>query len=662
MPDYGPPDNILTIGADQRFASGPESGRETKTPSKRKLWDFFQAQIRIFEHKRRIVEKDWRRAERAFRNLGAGNYYDLDWYNTVGNELREGLPYAATMTTVAALAPKRPSFQVKAKRSSARKKAKAVGLLLKNAWATDERQRLIQKAIIRARHNGFMVGRVVFETDYDVWQKKFEEEKEAEDKRAELTTEDRQLEELVDAAFREEIQNTPDRPHPLTGQADHNVRWGEVGARLVDNRKYVADPEAENFVTGPRWEGERIRMRLTDLRENPRYDKTVASRVMPNAGTSSSIQAFFGRNDRRSAVEASVPLSHQMVDVYEIVDYTDPRFKEEGGALITLSLDAPGLLEYRANPYGRRLYRVSEWNGDEFEQFPQTDFEGWEDIWHASKEVLYRMVRALRRSPNGKIVTDSNNAANADEIDGLLDNDDASIVPIDLGNTNDVRKAYGEIATRQVSPEYANALNVFLNRIRLVEGLGPNQFGGAPLKSETSATEAGEIGTFARARLDVKERAVESFVNGLAKDFVSTAFRFLEPDEIAELIGDEQFDASNIAEISKSEAGDLVDLDISIESGSMAPDSDSKKIQKIQLALGLMAQDPIMATQLNRDVFLEVINDVLSLDTGDEMFVGQDSEMATLNRLVQQVGGAGGKQGSAPRQPGQSNAAGIPGR
>ena len=139
---------------------------------------------------------------------------------------------------------------------------------------------------------------------------------------------------------------------------------------------------------------------------------------MPNAGRSSSVQAFFGRDNIRSAVETSVPLSHQMVDVYEIVDYTDPLYKEQGGALMTLSLDTPGLLEYRANPYGRRLYRVQEWNGTEFELFPQTDFEGWEDIWHASKEVLYRMVRALRRSPNGKLVVDSNSAANADELDG----------------------------------------------------------------------------------------------------------------------------------------------------------------------------------------------------------------------------------------------------
>ena len=114
----------------------------------------------------------------------------------------------------------------------------------------------------------------------------------------------------------------------------------------------------------------------------------------------------------------------------------------------------------------------------------------------------------------------------------------------------------------------------------------------------------------------MKESAVESFVNGLATDYVSTVFRFLEPDEISDIIGDGLFDKARLAEITKSESGDLVDLDIQVMSGSMTPESDNKKVQKITLALQLIAQDPIMQTQLNRDVFLDIINEVLGLDTG----------------------------------------------
>ena len=177
-----------------------------------------------------------------------------------------------------------------------------------------------------------------------------------------------------------------------------------------------------------------------------------------------------------------------------------------------------------------------------------------------------------------------------------------------------------------MSPEYINFLRFVLELIRLFEGLGPNQFGGAALKSETSATEAGEIGNFSRARLDVKEFALRRWMNGLAKKYVSAVFRFCDFD------GSWRWSAKRSRRLRSTSTRHAQATSLTCRLRSRPgqwPRGPAQKAQKLMMLMNILTLDPLLMQQLNRDNVTNLLNDIFSnLDTGEDMFVPLDSMQA----------------------------------
>lgn len=614
-----------------------------KKPNERDLGIYFSAQIHVAESLRKNPEKRWQEAIRAFNNQVIISETDTIFDGIQTDQMiKSGLPYAATMTTVAALSARNPSFKTKPKKKGARDIAKTVRLVLKNHWNVDERQWLMQKAVMSARHTGLMIGRVICETDYDEFEAKMSKAEAAADRRAEMSSDESAIEDMLDKLVNADIAAIDTAGNQLlTESADHHIRPDQTTVILVSPMEYVADPDARTFTHGVRWEGVKKYARMIDLKSNPRYDKKALARLKPNCQPT---------RDMQKAMPA-MPADFQMVAYYEIYDYADPEWKKEGGALMTIVADQDLVLERRPNPYGQRVFEVGEYNADpcdpsnEMSRYPQTDFDSWKEHWYAFQDILYRALRQIQKAPYSTLVLDKDAGISADEIEGILESTGPGVVAIPL-NDKPIQQVMQELQTKQVSPEYINFLRFILDLIRLFEGLGPNQFGGAPLKSETSATEAGEIGNFSRARLDVKEFALRRWLNGLAKKYVSTLFRFSDFSEIVEMVGDEI--AQHSIDIDKAKAADVIDVSIEVEAGSTAPDGPVQKIQKVQMLMQILTMDPMLVQALNRDLMFNLLNDIFGdLDTGDDMFVALDSMQAQANRAMGYL--QSGANGPAPK-------------
>jgi len=649
-----PPSSIL--GFQTKRSADVLNVTSTK-PNTKDLGTYFSGQIRVAEAlRKKNAEQRWREAIRAFNNEAVQSTDDSWVFGATNSQMvKSGLPYAATMTTVAALTANSPNFVVRPKKQGSRDRSKLTRLILKNSFDSDYHQWLMQKAVMMGRHTGLMIGRVFIETDFDEHEAEMDKEREASDRRSVLSTEDAALEDQLDRLVAADTDEMVEEMDPIfTEEADHYVRPDRVCIRLESPFDVVFDPDARTFTHGVRWEGVRKRARIIDLKANPRYDRKALAKLKPNRQPSKEV----------TRLNPTLPPDYQLVEYYEIFDYSDPEWRREGGALMTIVVDQELVLERRKNPYGGRVFEVTEYNAEpcdpmnEMSRYPQTDFDSWKEHWYAFQDILYRALRQIQKAPYSTLVLDKDAQISCDEIEGILESSGPSVVEIQTDG-KPLQSIMQELQTKQVSPEYINFLRFILDLVRLFEGLGPNQFGGAPLKSETSATEAGEIGNSSRARLNVKEFALRRFLNGLAKKYVSAVFRFSDFDEIVEMVGEDV--AKHAIDIDRARASDILDVSISIEAGSMAPDGVPQKIQKIMMLMQVLGTDPMLMQQLNRDLVVSVLNDIFGdLETGEDMFVPLDSLQAQAGRMMQML--QQGAQGSPSKgKPSPPKQAPIPG-
>lgn len=619
---------------------------------------YYQNQIRVWEEMRARAEPRWAAAVAAFNNSPKKTADDAWIFGDMRDQMiRAGLPYAATMTTVAALTSRYPNFVTRPKKAGSRELAKLARLILKNEWNCDERQWLIQKAVMMLRHTGLVIGKIEAARDFDEWEKEQEEEFERSQELAGISSEDAAIMEMVDTLAESAIaESEEDYGYELTAEVNHQIRKNEIGVILVSPYDYYADPDCSNLTYGVRWEAIRRRMLLCDLQDNPRYEKSVTKRLKPNVRS---------RYKYPLGTATMMPESHQLIDVYEVYDYFHPKYKHVGGAMLTVCPGCEDYLEIRENPYGCRPFSVQEYNvdltkpDDEGVIFPQTDFDSWKEAWYGFQDILHRAMRQLQKAPYSTICVDTEASASPDEIEAALDNSGPGVVRLALDG-KPINAVLQELRTAQVSPEYINFLRFLLEIIRLAEGLGPNQFGGAPLKSETSGTEAAEIGNSSRLRLDVKEYAITRWQNDMAKKFVDMKFRFNDFDEIVQSVGEE---AAQIGlDIEAARAGDILDVSVQIEAHSMSPEGPQQKLAKLTQLYGLLMQDPLLAQQTNRDAVLNLCNDIFSdLDTGEDMFVPLDDPRAMLNMLRSMMaqGGGGPAKGKPSPPKSQPASAGV---
>lgn len=639
-----PDPNVFRVGGRQRGVMATK----TKETTAQDRADYYSSEIQTSIAMTKKHEPRWREAIRAYNNERQlkSSLEEVILELDQDTMIRSGLPYAMSMTTQAALVANYPAFITKANRSDAREMAKLARMVLKNKWNCDDRQYLMSKWVLCCRHTGKMISHLVYEGDWkDVEAKHAEEEKRIE-RRADMSTEEAALDETAEALVMADMQEIDDSKALIGETANHDVAPQNVGVEFVSPFNYFPDPEAGNLWNGVRFEFIRRRARLRDLRMNKAYKNT--DQLRPNMAT----------REVYMAARANLPEDYQMVEYFVGYDYEDPEFKDKGGAMIVIVPDQRLELYHGPNPWRRRPIVVGEWNADisdpdsEMAIHPQTDFDSWKDYWAAFEDIMFRAFRQLQKAPYSTIAIDDESQATDEQLEAVLKNSGPGIVRIALDGKK-INEVLMELQTKQVSPEYLNYLRFILEMVRIFEGLSANQLGGGALKSETSATEVAEIGNMSRARLDVKDRALRRFLVATARNYLSGVFDIHEIPEIIEWVGDEV--ASEI-DADKAKMGSLMDISISIEAGSMAPEGPQQKFAKLQMLLALLQADPILAQTQNREWLMDLISDIFAdWDTGREPFVDFTDAQAQVYRALQAMqGGAGG--GSPPAIPGQSNA------
>lgn len=644
-----PDPNVFKIGGRNRSS---QSGKTVESTDADRA-AYYSAEIHTSETMRRKHEPRWREAIRAYNN----QHDSIDSIESAVLELapdtmvRSGLPYAMSKTTEAALVANYPAFITKAMRADAKERAKLARMILKNKWNCDERQYLLSKWVLCGRHTGLMISHMVYEGDWDDVEKMQKEEQDKIDRRATMSTEEAMLDETAQALVDADMQEIEEDSSLIGATANHDVAPRNVGVEFVSPFDYVPDPEAKNLVNGVRWEFIRRRARLMDLKANKGYKCT--DELRPNMAT----------REGYMRARAEVPEAYQMVEYYIGYDYEDPEFKAEGGSMIVIVPDQRLILYRDKNPWGRRPIAVGEWNADisdpdsEMTIYPQTDFDSWKDYWKAFQDIMFRAFRQLQKAPYSTIVLDDESSMSSEQITAILANSGPGVVRAALDG-KPINQVMMELQTKQVSPEYLNYLRFILEMIRIFEGLSANQLGGGALKSETSATEAAEIGNMSRARLDVKDRALRRFVVATARNYLAGVFDFHPVSQIIEWVGE---DVAAEIDADKAKLGSLMDITVGIESGSMSPEGPQQKMMKVQTFLQALALDPMLQGLQNREWLMDILSDLLAdWDTGKEPFLDFTDPQAQAFRVLQATTGGAASGGSPPAPAGKSNSEMVP--
>lgn len=174
-----------------------------------------------------------------------------------------------------------------------------------------------------------------------------------------------------------------------------------------------------------------------------------------------------------------------------------------------------------------------------------------------------------------------------------------------------------------------------------VTGLGPNQQLQA-LKSETSSFEAQEIARNARSRGVEKQEAVEDFCAKLGHRLLMLAAQFFDGERAAEYVSQ---DAAKRWTTYEFNPGDVQDgLGVSVERGSMKPQSSESRKQWLGQLLGLAMQNPAFAAKVNIEELFARLNEEEGILDGSKLLNGNvNLQEMVLAMMQMQLAGAGAK-------------------
>lgn len=149
-----------------------------------------------------------------------------------------------------------------------------------------------------------------------------------------------------------------------------------------------------------------------------------------------------------------------------------------------------------------------------------------------------------------------------------------------------------------------NVLPALERAFQLASGYGPNQQGQV-MKSETSASEALALQSYARTRAVPKTRRMDWFMSGWSFDILGTAAQYWGEETIGRILG--AVNAKIWAQHRLSRADVQRNLHVKVFPGSMQPVSEETRAQGAIQALGLINQDPDLRAMVSKKPLIETV-------------------------------------------------------
>ena len=383
------------------------------------------------------------------------------------------------------------------------------------------------------------------------------------------------------------------------------------------------------------WEGRRIELPIEDVQEGP-FDSKFISAVTENSGH----PLQFWPNEKirgRTKYDHGTQDFRTWVTLYEIWHY-------RAGRLVTV---APGVATFGRNipiPYHVRPFQHLSWNARGDGMFPRSDL-GVVSNQIAEEEVMRSKLRdAFQREAIDVYLVDERFGIGEEQIVPWTSPEGSVFIPVRAREGVPIQQSLAPLPRQQKSPDIMNYLSLLRQDVQETLGISANMSGLA-LKSETSATEAGEIAGFARTKAGYKFRAVEAFVSEIAFARMGLYAQFYTEEQILHLAG--PIAAREWAGHAFTKGDVLSRFQVTVEQGSMSDTSDLSRQLTFERLFQMAFTIPGAADLINlRELFVRWM-DSQGIKDGDAILNLTDPrQMAQVIANAQAERGASGSSGS----------------
>lgn len=588
-----------------------------------------------------------------FWNTVCENYHQKKWHGEtdrdVIEEVRSGEVYSLVHTIESMVFNRRPKLFLDGWHGHVQSEMVPVlESMLNNEWYKD--YRLVKEVRLAVRDcikTGWGAVISSYDADFDG-----EEMREEGDENANLSAENPFVAAALNEAGDQQAailsQMAEEAPRETVEQ-DSRVLMDQINTRRISAFDLIIDPAA-TCVEDAKWLGRRL-YKTVDAIANDE----LLSNNKNVAPTSEMKQAIRGK--RKKQDQAKDP--YRYVELYEIWE----RLLGGGWRYILIGRDHPKPLRVVDNPlFIGCPIRVLRWNEDGEEVFAQSDIL---PAWGAILAKRLSMTKALDGYSREHLDTtfiDANSGITEESLKGIGDPTIGKYVIVKGTNTNGrLADMFYKPQKDPKSPEVMNFLAILEREVQSATGIGANQQGQA-LKSATSATEANEIASFARAKGEHKFGACEEFVSAIATDRLGLMWQFYEKHRVARIAGLEASKAWPTRE-NRMPGAVQCGLYVRVDPGSLRPVDDQVRVQQKIQALQIVGQIPGAIQMVNMQVFLRELFRDLGFKDGTAILYSaeQMAMMAQMQALMQQMQASSG--GGAPggqANPGDTESSGKP--
>lgn len=423
-------------------------------------------------------------------------------------------------------------------------------------------------------------------------------------------------------------------------EGDSRVHNNRLVSRRIDPRLFYADPDAES-VEDARFFFREIVSDVAVVKADPLLKNTA--NLVGSSKVHEGQTAFL----KDAGASNNVKSPYETVTLYEFFE------RMPGGKwrVIVLAEGHDAFLLYKEDPFwvGHPV-AVLRWNEDGEEFYPQSDVSIVMPEVQAEKILFTKTFQGFARDQVDTTFVDEELGLTEEKLHELYDPEIGKIIKVGKLGQKPLSQSIYRLGKDQKSPEGLNLLGMIERGIQTTSGIGPNQFGQA-LKSGTSATEAAEVGSFARSRGGHKLEAVEEFVSRISYQRLGLMLQFYTPADIVRLVGREAAGKWAAAKTTITRQDVRNGLSVIVDPGSMRPVSDEVRVNQLLSFFGVTNQDPIFRSLVNPVEGLKELAKRLGFHEGSKLLNDPDPDtLAQVQAMVaaSQVQNGGGQQGSPP--------------